>query len=143
MQDVVTRGGIGPIHFAGVLVDANEARRVNLRKLYVRLVHTIRCVDEQQVPKSGDRAAAHVVLEHLQLSHHIEDPDAIGLVLVGGRDNFEGAQTLSRIEPDEVDLNLAIGVVDLGSDRPLLPLLLRLDGGAFGERCTAGLKLRG
>ena len=62
--------------FAGVLVEAEEARGVRRRDVDMIDVDAVRGVDEQDVADGRDRATAHVVLRDAELLHHVERPDA-------------------------------------------------------------------
>ncbi len=82
VQDVVARRVVLPEDFAGVLVHGHEAGSGRGRNGGVAFVDAVGRVHEQDVAGRGNRATAHVVLRDLQLAHHVDQPDDVGLVLV-------------------------------------------------------------
>ena len=80
MQNVAARRVIGPDEFTGVLVQCDEAWCVGCHYFFVRFIHGVGSVDQQQVAGGGDRTTGHVVLHGAEFFHHVEIPDGVGLV---------------------------------------------------------------
>ena len=80
MEDLVSGRVVGPEHLAAVAVEYQETGRSGCRHRSVVIAHSVAGSDEQPFAVGGHRAGTHVVLQGLQLLHHVEDPDDIGLV---------------------------------------------------------------
>ena len=98
MKDVGTGRIVGPEDFAGIAIQADEARCFFFGDGDVTVVDTVGGIHEQEVSDGGDGAAAHVVLRHTEFAHHIEFPKNVGFVFVFVRFLFERSVVFIIVE---------------------------------------------
>jgi hypothetical protein len=100
----------------------------------VRFIDTVGRVDEQDIAQGGHRTAAHVVLGEPQFGHHVVPPDRVRFVLVGHRDDLEGAECRAF----QGDAELTCLARDLRLQDPLFPRILSGDTQRFGKLHARG-----
>ena len=65
-----------------MLIQAKEAWGFFFWDSQVTVIHSVGRINEQEITNGSNRAAAHVVLRHVKLRHHIQSPNDVRFVLV-------------------------------------------------------------
>lgn len=76
---------VGPHHFAGGLVEADDGRRIRRRQVPVCVVHAVAGDDVDQPPPGARVGPGHVVGEHAQPCDHVHGPQR-GRLAAGAAD---------------------------------------------------------